>query len=243
MEHLPSYISITFALIAFLTLLIFYKATSKSPKLFFVILTWLGIQTIIALNGFYTVTNTIPPRFSIALILPLVLIAMLFFTARGRRFIDSLDAKTLTLVHIVRIPVELILLWLSIYKMVPSIMTFEGRNLDILSGITAPFIYYFGFVQKKLNRTFLLVWNFICLGLLLNIVVIAILAAPFPFQKLAFDQPNIAVLHFPFIWLPCFIVPVVVFAHLATIRQLIMSDRKAVISNNLPLANSIVSSK
>jgi len=57
------------------------------------------------------------------------------------------------------------------------------------------------------------VWNFIALGLLLNIVTNAILSAPFAFQKFAFDQPNIAVLYFPFSWLPAYIVSTVLFGH------------------------------
>ncbi|MDB6080057.1 MAG: putative transrane protein of unknown function, partial [Akkermansiaceae bacterium] len=52
-----------------------------------------------------------------------------------------------------------------------------------------------------------------------------LLSAPFPFQRLALDQPNVAILSFPFIWLPTFIVPVVLFTHLASIRQLARFDR------------------
>jgi len=37
---------------------------------------------------------------------------------------------------------------------------------------------------------------------------------------LAFDQPNIAVLYFPFSWLPTYVVPVVLFCHLAALRKL-----------------------
>ena len=40
------------------------------------------------------------------------------------------------------------------------------------------------------------------LALLVNIVGNAILSAPFQFPQFAFDQPNHAVLYFPFIWLP-----------------------------------------
>ena len=101
-------------------------------------------------------------------------------------------------------------------------MTFEGRNPDIFSGLTAPFIYYFGYVKQKLSRSILLFWNFLCLGLLANIVLNAIFAFPGPIQKYAFDQPNIAVMYFPFIWLPCCIVPLVLFSHLVTIRQLFL---------------------
>jgi hypothetical protein len=65
-----------------------------------------------------------------------------------------------------------------------------------------------------------LLWNFICLGLLVNIIVNAVLSAPFPFQQFGFSQPNIAVLYFPYVWLPCGIVPLVLLSHLAVIRQL-----------------------
>ena len=105
--------------------------------------------------------------------------------------------------------------------MVPELMTFEGRNFDILAGITAPFMAYFVFEKKKLGRQTLLIWNFICLGLLANIVINALLSAPFPFQQFAFEQPNIAILNFPFSWLPTFVVPMVLFGHLVSIRQLI----------------------
>ena len=124
--------------------------------------------------------------------------------------------------HIVRIPVELVLLWLSIYKTVPDLMTFEGRNFDIISGITAPLVYYWGFVKYKMRHTLLIVWNTACLALLFNIVINAILSTPYPFQQFAFDQPNIALFYFPFVWLPCCIVPLVLFSHLVTIRQLIL---------------------
>jgi hypothetical protein len=100
-------------------------------------------------------------------------------------------------------------------------MTFEGRNFDIVAGLTAPVIYYFGSVKQQIGRKVMLLWNIICLGLLFNIVVIAVLSAPFPFQQFAFDQPNIALLYFPFVWLPCCVVPLVLLSHLATIRQLI----------------------
>jgi hypothetical protein len=103
-------------------------------------------------------------------------------------------------------------------------MTFEGRNFDILAGLTAPVVAYFGFVKSRLSNRFMVMWNVISLLLLLNIVINAILSAPFRFQQFAFDQPNIAVMYFPFVWLPCFIVPVVLFSHLVLIKRL-LKDR------------------
>jgi hypothetical protein len=220
MENLPAYISILFVLTTFFAAFLFFKAASYNRTVIIASIVWLAIQAIVASTGFYTVTNSIPPRFVIAVLPPLVLIVFLFTSRNGKQFIDKMDQRTLTLLHVIRMPVEIVLLWLSIYKLVPSIMTFEGRNFDIVSGISAPLVYYFAFVQKRMSRTALLAWNYICLALLLNIVITAILAAPFPFQKLAFDQPNIAIFYFPFIWLPGFVVPLVLFAHLVVIRRL-----------------------
>ncbi len=187
---------------------------------------WLIAQSILGLKGFYKVTDTLPPRFFIMIAPPLLFITVLFFTASGIKFIDNLNTKYLTFLHTIRVLVELVLFWLFLHKAVPQIMTFEGRNFDIISGLSAPIVFYFGFIKKTLSNKILLLWNFICLGLLINIVTIAVLSAPFSFQKLAFNQPNIALLYFPFIWLPCCIVPVVLFSHLAVVRQLLFTARK-----------------
>ncbi|MDP3468821.1 MAG: hypothetical protein Q8S11_10840 [Daejeonella sp.] len=221
MDNLPAYISILFGLTTILTTWLFYKAASNSKLFLLIILIWLAAQAFIASTGFYTVTTAMPPRFLLLILPPFLCITGLFTTPKGRKFIDSLDLKTLTILHTIRIPVEIVLFFLFTYKTIPELMTFEGRNFDIMSGITAPLIFYLAFKRKQINRKVILIWNLVCLGLLVNIVTNAILSAPFPFQQFAFEQPNIAVLYFPFIWLPCCVVPIVLFSHLAAIRQLL----------------------
>lgn len=223
MENLPYYIGIIFILTTLVTVGLFYKAARKDPNLtMIVLLTWIAIQAFIAITGFYTKTTGTPPRFLLLVLPPLICIICLFTTAKGKQYLDGLDSKTLTLLHTIRIPVELVLFWLYVHQWVPQLMTFEGRNFDILSGLSAPVVFYFGFVKKALPKNIILIWNFICLGLLLNIVIHAVLSAPLPFQQLAFDQPNIAVLYFPFVWLPGCIVPLVLLSHLASIRKLLI---------------------
>ncbi len=226
MDNIPTYISLIFGLTTILGVVLFYKATGYSKTTLLVLVSWLALQAGIGLSGFYTVNDTIPPRFLLLVLPPIILIFGFFATVKGRQFIDNLDTKTLTLLHTIRVPVELVLFWLFVCKAVPELMTFEGRNFDIVSGLTAPIIFFFGFIRKKVSPAIILTWNFICLGLLINIVVIAVLSAPFPFQKFAFDQPNIAILYFPFNWLPCCVVPLVLLSHLATIRQLLNNGQK-----------------
>jgi hypothetical protein len=224
MEHLPIYIRIVFELTVFLTLLLFYKATHRSSPVLLAVLIWLVLQSVLSLEGFYTVASGVPPRFMLLILPPLVVIILLFFTKKGKQFVDGADVKILTLLHIVRIPVELTLYWLFLHKAVPEIMTFDGRNFDIFCGLTAPLVYYFGYIKNVLHRSVLLAWNIVCLLLLINIFVMAVLSAPFAFQQLAFGQPNIALFYFPFVWLPCCVVPVVLLAHLIAIRRLIKTD-------------------
>jgi hypothetical protein len=228
---MPLYVPIIFILTTIATLLLLYRAVSRSSSaaaraaakyLFIGMILWLALQAILTLNKVYSQSpEAMPPTIFLLGVLPIMLlIIILFATKKGRLFIDSLPLADMTYIHIVRIPVEIVLYWLFIQKTIPQLMTFEGRNFDIIAGITAPYIAWFGMIKAKLSTKIIIAWNVLCLGLLLNIVVNALLSAPTPLQQFAFEQPNIAILYFPFSWLPVFIVPVVLFAHLVSLRQL-----------------------
>lgn len=220
LKDIPSWLNIAFIIITLLTVWMFYVASGRSTAVLLILLLWLAIQGFVSYSGFYTNTEGLPPRFVLLPGPALLAIVILFLTRSGRRFIDGFDPQTLTWLHTIRIAVELILLQLFIYKAVPQVMTFEGRNFDILAGLSAPFIAWFGYNRPKLGRTTLIIWNFLCIALLMNIVITAALTAPFVLQQLGFEQPNIAVLYFPFTWLPCCVVPIVLFSHLICLRKL-----------------------
>jgi hypothetical protein len=203
------------------TAFLFYKSTKQSVISLAILMGWLVLQSAIAVSGFYTVTDTMPPRFALAIIPPLSLIVGMFATRRGRAFMDSLSPDWLTLLHVVRIPVEMVLYWLFVQGTVPQLMTFEGSNLDILSGLTAPVVFVIGYRLPYLKPWLILIWNFCCLGLLCNVVYHGILSVPGPLQRFSFEQPNIALTHFPYLWLPCLIVPLVLFSHLVVVRRLL----------------------
>jgi hypothetical protein len=232
MENLPGYVSITFVLTTFLTVgFLFYAIrqtvfkTKTAKILIFLVPVWLIFQAVLALSEFYLPTDSLPPRLFSVAILPALLLFFLLFVFERNVFVSRISLKTLTLLHIVRIPVEIVLLWLYQSGQVPRLMTFEGRNFDVLSGLTAPVVFWLAFSNGKTNRAVLIVWNIFALLLLINIVINAVLSIPSQLQKFAFDQPNIAVLHFPFIWLPAVVVPIVLFSHLASLWQLATNDK------------------
>ncbi|ESU27024.1 hypothetical protein FLJC2902T_23650 [Flavobacterium limnosediminis JC2902] len=230
--NLPPYISAVFALTTIATLLLFHRIIKNSDDeairkkangIALVLVVWLALQAVLALNNVYNSDlDFFPPKIAIFGVWPAIItIVVLFVSAKGRRFIDSLPLVNITYLNTIRVAVEIVLYWLFLNKTIPQLMTFEGRNFDILAGLTAPFIAYFGFTKGILNQKIILAWNFISLGLLANIVINAVLSLPTPIQQFAFDQPNIALLNSPFNWLPTFIVPIVLFGHLVSIRQLL----------------------
>ena len=230
-EGLPIYLSVVFVLTTILTVGLFcyaiLRAGPVSPPAVFLLcflFVWIILQGVLAYNGFFQQFDVVPPRTFAFGPLPFFVLTFVYLIF-CRRFINDLPLKVLTLLHVIRIPVELCLLWLHHAGLVPVEMTFEGRNFDILSGITAPIVYFLAFRKGRVNRTLLILWNIGALALLTNIVTIAILAFPSPFQAVGLDQPNVGVTYLPFIWLPGVIVPIVFFCHVASLAKLLSNKR------------------
>lgn len=199
-----------------------FKASNSSRMLLYGMNAWLLLITAVGLTGFYTRNETLPPNLVFLAGPPVLLIIGLLATRNGRAFLDGLDLNTLTWLHVIRVPIELSLLWLYEAEKIPQIMTFEGRNFDLFSGLTAPLAAWYAFKGAELAKPkLLLAWNIVCLGLVVNVVFYGILSVPTPFQQFSFEHPNIGVLYVPFNWLPGFLVPAVLLAHAASIRRLI----------------------
>jgi hypothetical protein len=223
MDHITPVLIVFFLATTLVSLLLLGKAVNNSRVVLIGSLIWIVLQSSIALTGFYETLNTVPPRLVLAVAPPLILIAILFLNAAGRRMIDRMDLKWCILFHTVRVLVEINLYVLFIYKQVPAAMTIEHGNLDILVGVSAPIIWW-AFSKGYISNRGLQIWNYLCLASLLNAVFRALLSAPFPFQRFAFDQPTVAILYFPFNLLIAFIVPAALFCHLAAIRKSLLKN-------------------
>ena len=201
---------------------------NRIPNAWFVvcITAWLLLQGAVSYAGFYE-NFSLPPRLFLTGVGPALLVIVFLLMMRNTRMlIHQLSPGDLAWIHVVRIPVEAGLFMLYAHKVIPEYMTFEGRNFDIIAGITAPMVAI-AYKKQWIGNKALLIWNFICLGLLLNIVIHAIICAPFPvIQQMAFDQPNLAVFSFPYAYLPTVIVPIVLFSHLAAIMILLKKKNR-----------------
>ena len=63
------------------------------------------------------------------------------------------------------------------------------------------------------------------LGLLFNVVTVAILSFPFPFRVFMNEPSNIWVTHFPYIWLPTIMVAAAFLGHLTIFRKLLTNPQ------------------
>lgn len=202
-----------FILVAILSLQLLYYGTGRKKRLILLFTVW---QSSIGFLAFYQVFKDKPSLFPLALFGTVLLIIF------GLKGIDATKLKSNYLlgIHILRIPVELILYQLYLQEKIPKLMTFHGWNFDMVMGISAFIILVYHLILKrKINYNFFIIWNRIGIVFLLIIVSLAILSSPLPIQQFAFEQPNIAVLEFPYCFLPTCIVPVVLMSHSLLIQK------------------------
>ena len=209
-----------FTLTVFIALALFYQLV-PSIKVTLALSFWGALQCLIAASGYYYSPEMIPPRIVLLGVAPsFVIIAAAFLIKQSRQQLLHAELKELTLFSSIRIPIEISLYFLYRMALVPKEMTFEGNNFDIVSGVTALALYFTAFRSSTPKKWVLLLWNLFCLALLINIVATAIMAFPSPLQRIAFEQPNIAVTMVPYVLLPTLLVPMVFLTHLVAILKL-----------------------
>ena len=119
MTAIPIYTSLLFILTTLITVFLFYRASGKKIQVLLVLICAMIIEAAVGITGFFTVTDVMPPRLLILLILPMALVIFLFSTKNGRNFIDGFDVKQLTILHLTRVLVEIVLFQLFIFKAMP----------------------------------------------------------------------------------------------------------------------------
>jgi hypothetical protein len=228
-EELPNWINVIFLLTVGVTVLMFYLANGRRRDILLWLIIWSTIQSFLALKGFYLITDTLPPRFILVLLPTTILIIVSLLPKYRNKLLKDRNRTISTFLHTVRIPVEIILFYLFINNMIPELMTFEGRNFDILAGFTAPIIGTLVLTRRASNGL-LIFWNVISLGLVCLIIINGILSSELPFQQFGFEQPNKAIIYFPFILLPAVIVPIVIYTHLTDL-VILVKERKTAHNN------------
>jgi hypothetical protein len=194
------------------------------------------------LLGYFAViknTATRPPGI-VFLMGPVVLFLIFFtmFVARssgGERFAVAFPLWILLGTQTFRVGVELFLHQIWIDGIVPKMLTFEGANMDIYIGASAPLAAWLS-TRGRSGLKFALAWNVLGLLALTNVVTRAVLTSPGPFNLIHSEVPNRMFATFPFLFIPAFFVPLAVGLHVLAIRAISGHLRTAEVDSGAILA-------
>lgn len=211
-----------FTLICMVAVFRLLKRYEVKPKNSLIIVpAWLVVISVLGWSGVLDDFSSFPPRMVSVLIFPLLLTIWFIISSRSDRYAQLLPAAQVVRLQSFRVIVELFLWWGFIDQIVPQQMTFEGRNFDILVGLTAPLVSWYFLKEGNIKPVPVLIWNILGLALLVNIVTIAVLSMPTPMRYFTNEPANTIVAGFPWVLLPGCLVILAFLLHLLSIKQMV----------------------
>lgn len=121
-----------------------------------------------------------------------------------------------------RIGVELLMHRLWEDGLVPKLLTYEGGNVDMVFGLSAPIIAWIATMGRPGLRL-AMGWNVLGLLSLANAAASAVLTGPL--KLISAEVPNVAMGIFPYTFIPGFLAPLAVTLHVLAIRAIAARHR------------------
>jgi len=188
-------------------------------KIIVALLLWATFVAAWSISGKMSDFSMFPFNMMPVILIPVV-IALLFITSKKvTEILRHIPPENLIRLQSFRFFVEVLLWTLFLSDLLPVQMTFEGKNFDILAGISAPVIAVLT-SKGRLSKAGIIIWNVVCLALLINIVAIAILSTPSPWRVFMNEPANYIVTWFPISLLPGFLVPLAYYLHFMSLKQI-----------------------
>jgi hypothetical protein len=183
------------------------------------VVAWLAFTAALAAGGALLRVGMVPLYFPLVLLTPVL--AGIFFlrSSRGRAVLSTLPPAWPVAMQSFRIVMEIILWALAVQGRIPYLITFEGRNVDILIGLTAGPVAWYCFVRRAWPARVALVWNVAGLAILANVVFHAYFSAPTRLRLFVTEPATTFIAFLPYVWLPTFLVPLAVWLHTASLMK------------------------
>ncbi len=179
---------------------------------------WLAISWALAASGVLQRFDRTPPPFVIFALAIVVIGVVVAGSRLGTLLIDGLPLWALVGSQVFRFPLELLMRRTYLEGVMPVQMSFEGRNFDVVTGITAGVLGLW-LACGRVPRWIVHAWNVLGFALLVNIVTIAVVSTP-RFRWFGDDRLNTFVTYPPFVWLPAVLVMAALIGHLLVWRKL-----------------------
>jgi hypothetical protein len=137
--------------------------------------------------------------------LPLLLVSSLFFSRNFVKLVNLVPPTGIVFLQSFRLVAGLLMWVLFIIDRIPMSLTFEGRNFDVFTGLTAPLVALSGIR----NRMVMVLWNMAGIALLFNMISIILSSgADILFQV-------------PIFLLSGFLIPIGFLLHLLSLRRVV----------------------
>jgi hypothetical protein len=179
---------------------------------------WLAATAALAHSGFLSVWTALPPRWPLLPLTALGTFVLLGQTRTFRRLLAELPPWQPVALLTYRVGVELAFWRLHAEGLAPVQVTFDGRNFDVLVGLTAPVVaagVAFGWLGPRMT----IAWNLFGLAMLANAIGTVATSTPGALHLSWPGEPFTAVAAWPVIWIPALLAPIAIFLHFVSIRQ------------------------
>lgn len=224
MSPIPIDITIGFTLLPLVVLATFsFVLVKRSRSLSWVVVVmagWTVFTAAMAYSGLLAEFTSFPPWIPILVLAQLAFVFWLGWYSHWSDLLAKIPQYILVGLQCFRIPVELLLATLAARKLLAIEMTYNGRNFDVLEGITAVALAIW-LKRRGENslRHIVLVWNLIGLSLVTVVLAHGLLSVPYPSQFLHLSMPTFIIAYFPVVWLLTLLVPMAYLLHLVSMRR------------------------
>jgi hypothetical protein len=180
---------------------------------------WLLYVGLLSYSGVVSNTALRPPGI-VYVAFPAVLFVLLVFarSGAGARIASAFPLWVIIGMQTFRIGVELLLHQLWVDGLAPRLVTYQGGNIDILIGSSAPLIAWIS-TRGRWGERLALGWNVVGLLTLANAIALSALTAP-GLNLIHSEVPNMAIGVFPFTYIAGFFAPLAMALHALSIRGL-----------------------
>lgn len=201
----------------------------KRPAAFFglgvgTLVLWIGIPQALAFSG--ALDRWTMPAPAMVMIFAITAITFVIAGSPLGARLARLPLPALVGFQVFRVVVEILLHRLVDEGVIPVQMSYEGLNLDIVTGLTAAVVALSAGPRPGSLRI-VRVWNVTGLLLLANIVAIAVVSTPTPFRVFLEEPANRLPAMPVFVALPTFLVQLALLGHLVTFRALARAPETA----------------
>jgi hypothetical protein len=210
----PVYLAILFSLIVGA---VQGELTRRSKEVGSAFSVWLVVTGVLGYSAKLHDFSQRPPRLMLLVGLAFVGIYFASYFSAFSKLIEKPGLAWLIGLQVFRVAVEIFLDLGYRAGFVPVQMTLEGRNWDVITGLTAlPMAWLVA--KNKAPKWLIYAWNAMGLALLLNVMTVAVLSMPTSLRHFHNEPANTFVAYFPYVWLPTYLVQVAWMSHLLIFR-------------------------